>query len=191
MLIKTPYGEVTIPFHNGEIAVSCSGGADSTILLYILAQNPYTQPKVYFIDKANSSRPALQACLDFINAKLGTTLVIESHPRTYEGHDIRGEIYTISNKTGYLYTGVTRNPPVSVHDTGIPDRSLNGHKHIITPFDSLDKRVTIWLYEYFEVRDLLELTYTCTESTPPCNNCFACKERTWAIEMVENDLMRN
>lgn len=187
MIINTPYGEITIPFYNGDIAVSSSGGADSTILLYILSLNPLNQPRALFIENANSKLEAAINCVNYINEKSGTAIIVEPQSRISTGHELAVEIHANGNKTGYIYTGVTKNPPVIVSETGIPTRLQNLHTHIITPFYTVDKRATIWLYKYFKVEDLLDLTYTCTESTPPCQLCFACKERNWAINEVEND----
>lgn len=179
----TPFGTVNLPI-NSNAGISCSGGADSTIVLYMMVLNGML-PRIFFLTKANSNYPALVSCVDFINKKFGTSLEIEVQDRVETGHYIGKEVASFAKKVDFLYTGVTQNPPVDIGQG--PNRPPRGttHPKLIMPFIELDKRVSIYLYEMFGVRELLEMTYTCTETKEiPCNMCFACKERNWGIEEV-------
>jgi 7-cyano-7-deazaguanine synthase in queuosine biosynthesis len=182
MKYSTPFGMVDVPNHSGNIGISCSGGADSAILLYAMVKDGMS-PRVFFIEKANSKLEALQRCVDYINARFGSSLSIEIIGRTDSTHNIRPDIIALAAKVDFLYTGVTQNPPVQIN--GLPPNRPSPNQppsKFIMPFVSIDKRASIYLYNLFGVNDLLDLTYTCTENPiTPCNQCFACSERNWAI----------
>lgn len=182
MIYSTPFGTVDVPFYSGNVGISCSGGADSAILLYAMVSQGML-PRIFFIEKANSKLEALQNCVDYINIKFGTSLSIETVGRTESSHNIRPDIIGLASKVDYLYTGVTQNPPVEIN--GLPPNRPSAKQapsKFIMPFVALDKRASIHLYSLFGVGELLNLTYTCTEDpTTPCGKCFACNERNWAI----------
>lgn len=185
MVYETPYGPVTIPEFKRNIAISYSGGADSTILLYCMVAVGL-RPRIFFIKNANSKLSAAINCVDFINAKFDTKLVVEEIDRITEGHHLLREISRLGDMSTFLYTGVTKNPPVDIG--GLPPNrpSANNTVKYITPFFNFDKRVTIFLYKEFDLQSLLDLTYTCTQhSEIPCNQCFACLEKNWAIKEVQ------
>lgn len=106
------------------------------------------------------------------------------------------------------YNAVTRNPP-DVDFQGMPNRDVdltdeNEHLAIMEhmdilachPFRFVNKSWVIRQYRRLELLDLLKLTRSCEgefpkityknylpgQSVPLCNECFWCKERSWAIE---------
>lgn len=188
MQYPTPYGVIDLPFPQGTKGISCSGGADSSIVLAAMVANG-TVPRVFFIDNANSSLKATQAVVDYLNAKYNVNLFIEVVQRTTEGNFIRPDIINLGTMVDFLYTGVTQNPPVHISDTGIPNRpAQNTTTKFITPFLTLDKRASLFLYGLLGVEDMLALTYTCTQNPiAPCQDCFACREKNWALAEIASD----
>lgn len=182
MQYSTNFGIVDIPNHSENIGISCSGGADSAILLYAMVKDGM-RPRIFFIEKANSKLDALQLCVDYVNNKFGTALAIEIIGRADSAHNIRPDIIALAANVDYLYTGVTQNPPATINGLAPNRPSPNqAPSKFVMPFINLDKRASISLYTLFDVKDLLYLTYTCTQNpVTPCNQCFACNERNWAI----------
>lgn len=193
MVYDTPYGIVDFPIFTENVGISLSGGADSTIVLYILVLNGVI-PRVFFIDKTNSKIAAAMACVSFINDKFGTNLELEIVNRYVIAHNLRPDIERLSSMVSYLYTGVTQNPPISFDNTLAPNRPNIRQVFIgkyVMPFIALDKRASIFLYTYFGVLELLDITFTCTlnsnvEPPRPCTKCFACRERDWATGEIDN-----
>ena len=192
MIYKNKFGEVNILdkeyFNNKIVGLSMSGGADSTLLCYLLAKtiqeeklNVIIQPyNGYDIDVSGDSEK-LPNIIDYI----GT---LRKKLEEYKVYDIR--IIAISQgppleaqtkfkaKSGqsimrlkgyYLYDEVT----------DIGDKNA--------PFKYIDKRFMIQCYKDFKVDDLLEMTESCTE-LDKCKSekCWWCLEREWAMKEVND-----
>lgn len=118
------------------------------------------------------------------------------------------EYVCFNNNVEAYYNGVTRNPK-NVEFQGMPTRDIdkdgnNAHlermihmsKLVYHPFRFVDKSEVIRLYKQLNVMDLLAHTRSCEgefsdinyetytpgQYVPICNECFWCKERSWAIE---------
>ena len=179
MIYATPFGSVDIPIKHTS-GISASGGADSTILLLCMVLQGM-RPRIFFLNDANSKFAALVAVVAYINSKFSTQLVIERVDRIFipKGNNIRPEIMGLSSRVDYLYTGVTKNPPIEIG--GMPPNRPKGltPSNFIMPFLNLDKRASLYLFGSMGVQDLLDLTYTCTQDpVTPCAECFACREKT-------------
>lgn len=188
LVIDTRYGKVHIPLVEGRAAVSASGGADSTILLHILLSHGI-HPEVVFIEKTPSSFDKLKQCLSYLEELHGVKLTLKTSVKETSDHNLRPLIIKQVENYDYLYTGVTRNSD-KVKGEGAPDRPQSNHsQRIFTPFLEHDKRVPISLYHQFNLKDLLNMTHSCTQDlNRSCQKCYACRERAWAISEVENDL---
>lgn len=188
-IYPTPYGVVQFPLHQDNIAISSTGGADSTILLHLLLLHQLT-PEIAFIENAHASLEVLKKCLHYLEELHGRKLSLRIVPRRVgEGHNLRPQIIELAHQYGRLYTGVTMNSS-KVTSEGAPLRpSSNPSKIIITPFLHLDKRAPIYLYYQLGLTELLAMTHSCTQHlTIPCQQCYACRERNWAQQEVLNDL---
>lgn len=192
--LNTPLGLLQFPLKINS-AIFCSGGIDSSILLYILLYAG-VQPKILFFENAHSNKNALQNVLNFIQKelKLDFELGIETLVRDIDSsHDLKSDAIKNSNKADFIYSGATKNP--TYDDLGsnptllFPNRptpELVKKTNFILPFIDLDKRFTVQLYKQLGIEKMLLLTHTCTEQTvSECGLCFACAEKQWAL--TENE----
>jgi hypothetical protein len=112
------------------------------------------------------------------------------------------------NDVDAYYNGVTRNPK-GVDFGGMPTRDIdknedNKHleymihmgKHVYHPFRFIDKSEIVKMYIELNIQEFFLLTRSCEgvfagldyttytpgQYVPMCNECFWCKERSWAIE---------
>ena len=192
--------KIELPAHHQRIGVMLSGGADSAILLYILALErkmsnsnhelitltvPRTDGASNYVDaivnKVNELVPGANIPLPI---RLGDPTVHHSEQTNTGEREAR-----LKYKIEHIFYGSQAHPPVPMPGEypGRPDRTeyLNNKGVVSTncPFALLDKRHTIDLYEIFQVWPLIELTHSCTHQTVGrCGECYNCKERAWAIE---------
>jgi 7-cyano-7-deazaguanine synthase in queuosine biosynthesis len=190
VLIENKYGSTSFPALS-PAEVMCSGGADSTMIAYLLLENLESEQRKHitltFLENANSKFESYLLVIGYLSAKFDVNLKVSTLARVGTGHALRPELMEyFRSKDRSLYSGTTKNPPVHV-DGLAPDRpSYNITPNLYTPFLQLDKRFTIQLYRDKNLLDLLDLTYTCTQDINiPCNNCFACNERNWGIKETE------
>jgi 7-cyano-7-deazaguanine synthase in queuosine biosynthesis len=187
MIVENIYGKTEFPLL-APSEVLCSGGADSTIMAFLLLEhlepNERKNVKLTFLKNANSNFGAYISVLGYFSKRYDIPMSVSTIERTGEGHFLRGELLEYFNKQGVpMYTGVTKNPPVEIQ--GLPPNRAkkNITPNLYTPFLHLDKRFTIQLYKDNNLLDLLDLTWTCTQSLEtPCNQCFACNEKNWAVK---------
>lgn len=183
---ETPFGEVDIPHHSGSSGIALSGGVDSAILLYIMVMTLDMRPRVMFLENANSSEKAAREVLALINEWCATDLELQMVPRFTTGTWLRHDINGMLTNLNVLYTGVTGNPPVDFGHTPPNRPRSNTDPRYVTPFLSLDKRASVFLYDHLNIgASLMDATHSCTTSLEtPCGQCFQCREKQWAIEEV-------
>lgn len=110
-------------------------------------------------------------------------------------------------KLNSWYVGVTKNPKDISHEGGMKNRTFDdidldgiilqrNETLVCKPFAFLEKDTIISLYNYFDVRALLELTRSCEgeiegisyknynegDDIPLCGKCYWCRERQWGLE---------
>lgn len=137
--------------------------------------------------------------------------IIDEYGKLVSGDTLELRAYAeyvlFHTKSNAYYNGVTRNPK-DVDFQGMSTRDIdpndsNKHleamtvmgKNIYHPFRFIDKSVILKKYRLLDIMDLFELTRSCEgvfdidyttykpgQDVPLCNNCFWCKERSWAIE---------
>lgn len=185
--IQNQFGKTSFPVLSPS-EVLCSGGADSTIMAFLLLENLSASQRenvqLTFLKNANSNFSAYVSVLGYFSKRYDIPMKVSTIERTGEGHFLRHELLDYFRSKGIpMYTGVTKNPPVEIN--GLPPNraAKNTTPNLYTPFLELDKRFTIQLYKDNNLLDLLGLTWTCTQSLDtPCNQCFACNEKNWAIK---------
>ena len=182
------------------IGVVCSGGADSSMMLYELSRT-LKQIKVFTFVLENNrpyniikSTDVINFCkgecdiihvINYIPAHLSIKEFIENHQSIFEDIDI-------------LFTGHTENPPLdevppsteSNRDPGVDKEILEhmGNFIAIHPYFNINKKGIVQKYKDYGVYETLwPLTWSCEGSeehtkyyTVPCNECWWCKEREWS-----------
>lgn len=143
-----------IPEKYKNIAINCSGGADSSILLYttikFLEENNRNDTKIFILTCANDKKGRWNAknateVINYIINKTGTNL-IDHHYVYYRDtqdvkyfHEIEFDLF-ISKKVDLILSGITSNPfgntevedingkIIDLKDEALPDRDGNTHE---------------------------------------------------------------
>jgi len=191
--------KIELPEHHRRIGVMLSGGADSAVLLYILALERKMSGSDHELITLTVPRPdGASNYVDAIVAKvnelvpganiplpirLGDPDVHHSQQASTGERDAR-KFHGIE----HIFYGSQAHPPVPMPGEypHRPDRTeylnIKGQVSTTCPFALLDKRHTINLYEVFQVWPLIEFTHSCTHRTQGrCGECYNCKERAWAM----------
>ena len=186
--------QIEIKLHEGKqrIGVMLSGGADSAILLYLLALERKMEGSTQEIIPFTVARPDgawnyVKPIVDKINQMLGIALpdpVQVGDPSLHHSKQGRsGELEARGKyKIDHFYYGSQQHPPVAMPGEypARPDQiELPG---TTIPFALVDKRHTLGLYEVFQAWPLIELTHSCTAQTQGrCGECYNCTERAWTL----------
>jgi len=202
---------VNLKIYEGPIGISCSGGADSSLLLYFLMK--YSNDKIYILSTGNKARQfknvtttnnVIQKCIE-----LTGNINIEHHS-TFCDHQTLSNIfdkldYYRKNKLiNIFYTGITANPPKSITDTFIEevtevDRDptimkdvLRNNNKAYTPWINIDKKKLAQIYkEYNLIDSLFVYTRSCEWEAQNvkdpklghCGICWWCQERAWGFSI--------
>lgn len=185
---------VSIPDYSNSTGIMLSGGADSAILLYILVKYfpnkkivPITVPRP---DGADRYSPAI---VDYVNQVCGTAipqpLVLGDGTGYHADQTVNGlRIAFRDNLIDHVFFG-SQQPPTKdlVELPGIyPIRKVTSDVRVSNPFFDLYKTHTMDLYFKLGQEELLSITHSCTEQTlGRCKQCFNCKEREWALSVLE------
>lgn len=180
---------------NKKILFAISGGADSAILLYLLAKLDRDLGTdhsfiLFTVPRPDGGANYSPAIVDWINNKLGTKLL---KPMIYGNGFLPHNIVVKTAIKNLMGTG--KFDMLYVAENKIPDGSLPGESPVrastdkfnkaMLPFWKLTKDYTIDLYYREGVKELLTLSHSCTERvTGRCLHCFQCKERAWAFSQL-------
>jgi len=186
--------QIEIKLHEGKqrIGVMLSGGADSAILLYLLALERKLEGGTQEIIPFTVARPDgawnyVKPIVDKINQMLDIALpdpIQVGDPTLHHSKQGRsGELEARGKyNIDHFYYGSQQHPPVPMPGEypARPDKiELPG---TTIPFALVDKRHTLGLFEVFQAWPLIELTHSCTALTEGrCGECYNCKEREWAL----------
>lgn len=203
-------GPYSIDIHN-RAGVVVSGGADSSILLYIMMKYSTTPLTVYTLASKEKFRSAARVSSNVIDKCMeltGQTTVY--HKLIYvdrQNNDLLFEQASQdlrNNQIKIIYTGLTKLPPLpvlegfknTVDNYIMEERNPNKQYNEYTvnnkcymPFYNLDKRQIFEIYQQFDlVDDLFPITRSCEslrQSTGHCGECWWCEERQWAFGRLE------
>ena len=188
--------EIKLPENKKRIGVMLSGGADSAILLYLLAMEQKMSNTDHELIPFTVARPDgawdyVKPIVDKINSMLGITLPdpVQVGDATLH-HSQQGRSGEKEARANYgiehCFYGSQQHPPVPMPGEypARPDKiELPG---TTIPFALLDKSHTLGLYEVFQAWPLIELTHSCTAQTQGrCGECYNCKEREWAFDELD------
>lgn len=191
---------INLPERPGQkILMSLSGGADSAILLYILAKLNKTSGTGHFIYPVTFPRDELAETfannvINFINQKLNVSLPrTKIHGRSDLNHNefIKNGITELMETGEYDCVYIAENKVPNIDMPGLApiraDETYNYDK-LYLPFSKFYKYHTLDLYFEENVEELLALTHSCTEQAyGRCNACFQDYERMWALKELDRE----
>lgn len=198
--------DVNFELPKSPVGVLCSGGADSSLVLYLLMK--YSEHPIHILTLVNRKKHyvnktivnnVIDWCVEETN-----NINITHHVRFVEEQTNKNlEKFSIEHLSLFkkLYIGDTCYPPDEINqkfadETGddfqnMLDRKPNKNRPtnvgpIYVPFTNYDKRKILEIYKKLSIMDLFHLTRSC-ESIDPignahCSICWWCKEREWAID---------
>lgn len=205
---------VSFDIHDGPIGISASGGADSSVLLYILMKNCSGPIHVFTCASKEKNRVAPKIVSDVISYCIDATefkqdvyhhvFFIDTQTR----ETLFGGLRKIAEPMNlpFIYTAVTANPSPEVlskfknGNNGLAskrDPSITRpayHKFtqntaIYTPLFNIDKLKIKEIYDELAITDtLFPITRSCESlelKTGHCGECWWCEERKWAFGALE------
>lgn len=190
--------DISLPDNPGSILFGLSGGADSTILLYRIAQLMYEDSRwtahrkvfnMFTVPRPDGAANYVRPIVDWINHRLNIDL---SYSKLYGVGDLPHDVVVkipIQKLMGtkifkYLFIAENKAPPADIPGlapirTGIPSPT------VFLPFSDATKDEIINLYYEYGVEELLTLTHTCSEQPlGACGECYQCLERAWAFRVL-------
>jgi 7-cyano-7-deazaguanine synthase in queuosine biosynthesis len=184
-VIKTvEIDNVSIDIYSGPIAINCSGGADSSSLLYLLMKYKTDDTiHVFTSGSHNKKRFNVKVAVNVIDKCIELTgnSNIQHHLSFCDilqfktATDIALSDYVDTGRANVLYTGITKNPPKDVTDNFllpiteherdpiIGDLSVTARENTVyMPYINIDKRSIQKIYNYENIfHNLFPLTRSC------------------------------
>jgi 7-cyano-7-deazaguanine synthase in queuosine biosynthesis len=194
---------VDIDIADGPCGISMSGGADSSLLLYILMKNHPGPIHVFtcvsqFKLRGNHavSQAVVKCCVELTGNQnvIHHTWFVEK--QSNENLFDTQRHYRNLGLFDSMYSAVTANPPADIANSF---RHLNTEQaardpnvtrpiwldNICRPFTNIDKRVISNMYAELALRDrLFPITRSCEsveQSVGHCGICWWCEERQWGF----------
>ena len=186
---------------NKIIYVSCSGGIDSSLLLFELTKfnkDRDIRPVVYNTDnlplyrKKEKVEKIINLISDLNNYKFQNVYyrdAIGNSPRQEDFIEFFKE-----EEVGFIVLGITKNPNIKFkHDKDKDNSRSEDGKYVCengevlesneTPYANLHKRdIALKYYDYNLHNNLFPLTFSCTANTEiHCGDCWWCEERMWGF----------
>lgn len=200
--------DVKVPLFDGPVGMLLSGGADSSLLLYILLSNKKEKLEIFTTASDLKGRNTARVTADVIEKCIqltGNSNV--NHHTSYVDvqtvDNLNSAMYTMvsEQKINKFYTAITANPPKDIADNFVDAEWNSEHAYrdpliqrpIINgrschPFTNIDKVKIKEMYKSLGLIDsLFPLTMSCELEYPPvdtlkhCENCWWCKERLWGF----------
>lgn len=199
---------VDIDIHEQSVGILCSGGADSSLLLYILMKNISTPIHIFTCTnkKKNYSN------LSVINKVITTCIELTKNNNVFHHiHFVEEQtednmyLYSHFKLIKILYTGITRNPPTEITDTWNQPNTEHEERNpniqrdfyhrndtFYTPFHRVNKKVIAEMYKELDLlTSLYPLTRSCEHellTEGHCGECWWCLERQWAFDIDKSNL---
>jgi hypothetical protein len=186
---------INLPY-NKHIGVMFSGGADSSMLLFLLHHNNITEEKncrivPYTVSRRTGTAMHVASVVNYLKNYFKTDIpapVFVGDPNVVHNLFVPYAISDALNihKVDMLFVGCTKNPN-EVLDTKFiaPDRPKSRNPKIQQPFLEFDKRHVVELCFEYNQQELMALTHSCSiKISGRCNYCFFCKERAWAFSKL-------
>ena len=202
--------DVDFKLPQGPVGILCSGGADSSLVLYLLMK--YSNQPIHIFTLSNKNKNFTNATLlgyiiHWCIKQTGNTN-IQHHVAYAEKQTAKalfGMPFTAlkNQQIQKLYIGDTCWPPKDINEQFASngqdivqtkaDRDPNTKrptewKSFYLPFTNHTKKKIAEIYHSEGIMDLLPLTRSCESldniGTQHCGKCWWCQERAWAFDLT-------
>ncbi len=207
MQVLTINDDTSLQLYNGPVGISFSGGADSSLLVY-LAMTQLSVPIHLVIttvlDRENSHEKTATEVAKKLIEITGHTDIHYHINRQVDSATGISTLFDLCKKLLYqdgvvksMLTGITANPPSAVlkdfdnRDAAILVRDSNVKRALkikpgwYNPLTNLHKQDICRLYDKHGILDtVFPLTKSCSTDygKPPCGRCWFCEEREWGLK---------
>jgi hypothetical protein len=185
--------KILVPKDCSRINILFSGGADSTLLAYLLIkQNPDTSIVLHFMKhRLDFQSPFMKRCHIWLEQYFGKEIKLNLWGKTY----IRPAVESILiDYPGYVYSGCNKvpnnvfTPTILIPNDTPPVRGSAYNEFHLRPFIEILKPQLFDIYLKENILDLFNLTFSCGAPRKDndglhiaCEGCFFCMERAWGI----------
>lgn len=184
--------------NSDRLAILYSGGADSTLLYYLVITHVLKHKRspavdLLLIDRYNKPLDKAIHLYNNIKEKISDTissLKVITLPNNIPGHlQVLTLADQIKNDYDKILWAVNQYPDdVSIRPRSeytVPFEKFRNHDKLKLPFIDYKKTDIIDTFMKLGINDILEQTHSCGEPVDqPCGECFNCRERRWAYEML-------
>jgi len=186
---KTPlnFMIITIPEQAEHINVLISGGADSTLLAYLVATQSNKPIVLHTLSPAKHVyQNVIVPILNYLDQRFERKFQVVNIRRQKLLIREAAE-YILSVYPGVVLTGCNKvvthfTPTVYIKGDTPPIRGEVSSENHIRPFINLDKIEILRIYQEHNILDLLSLTQSCgLRKLKRCGGCYFCMERAWAV----------
>lgn len=189
-----------VHLHPGPIGISCSGGVDSSVLLYILMSQNIKPIHIFTCASKLKNYSSAFTTVEVINKCIQLTgnNNIFHHIHYVDEQTKENLFYKDKFKNIYLlYTAITQNPPQEVsskfentiteteREPGEVKLLYTDENRFYMPFANINKKE---IYNIYKELDLLDSLFPVTRSCESliltkghCGKCWWCEERKWAF----------
>lgn len=190
---------IDLNMYPNRMAVLYSGGADSTLLYYLvissIMQNyPEKSLDLIIVDRYNNPVDRATTLYNNIRLSIGDTITklrfiplpdsVPGHQQVLQAVDkIKNEYDTIFWGINQYPDDITIRPKNSSYQIDFENFKAPDKLHL--PFAKFKKTDIIETYIKLGITDILYNTHSCGEpGAVPCGKCFNCRERIWAFTQL-------
>ena len=204
---KLTYKDLEINLYEGNLGVKASGGADSSLLLYLLAKytdSPITayvlSSKQYNYVEETVVRTVVSKIHEILSKERITVSPIIVEQKTLEVLLYETNKQSEADEIDMLYGGITKSPNTLINNIPLSDdekqdrdpnyKSETLFENKYAPFANVDKRKIAEIYNEENIVDtIFPLTLSCIRTISGhtkkhCEGCWFCKERLWAFGRI-------
>jgi 7-cyano-7-deazaguanine synthase in queuosine biosynthesis len=204
--------DIKIPIFSGNVGINCSGGTDSSLLLYILMANK--KDLIHIFTMANNKKCRATA---IVSSRVIEKIIqltgnsnIEHHVRYVERQTPENIAenpieFVKNNLITCWYSGLTANPSKEItesfgkntchhlRDPLFERKVISESVKKVSPFTNIDKKRIADLYKKLGLeKALFPLTRSCEvenrlDYLDHCEECWWCKERKWGFSELINE----
>ena len=171
------------------IALLYSGGADSTLLYYLMAkQLKNKRLDLFILDRYNRPLEKAQHVFDLVNRSLNyynSTLSLLAIPTVEQHKEVKTATEILESDYDCIAWGINKYPD---DDTIRPKVLFNFVEtgKLKLPFANILKHEIIGTFYELGIEHILHHTHSCgLADEQPCGQCFNCRERIWAYNVLK------